>query len=184
MHIGLFHGFNVSDGGLRTTDKLRPLLEADGYKVLEGDYLWKGLMGVKLCNKSMAKLVADLFPPGGVAIGHSNGCNLIHWAAHYGAEFSRVVYINPALDNDAKLAPQIDKALVLACPHDVPVLLARLIPWVSWGSMGRDGYRGDDTRYISVIRQDKCSHSDIFENLREFYPSIRTFIQEAETCCL
>jgi pimeloyl-ACP methyl ester carboxylesterase len=183
MHIGLFHGFNVSDNGQRSTDLLRPPLEEDGYKVLEGDYRWKGLIGVKLCNKSMAKLIAGLFPPGGIAIGHSNGSNLIHWAAHYGAAFSRVIYINPALDRKADLAPQIAKALVIACPHDLPVLMARWIPWVSWGSMGRDGYMGKDPRYVNVLRTDPCSHSDIFENLSTFYPTIRDFIQEAETCC-
>jgi hypothetical protein len=46
--------------------------------------------------------------------------------------------------------------------------------------MGRDGYMGEDPRYVSVLRTDKCSHSDIFENLNQFYPTIRDFIQEAE----
>lgn len=144
--IVLVHGFNVSDGGKETILRLAEPLREAGHVVIPCKYGWLGVFGVRFCNKNIAHALASMAPANSVAIGHSNGCALIHAAAHMGAPFSRVMYINPALDNDAELAPMIDRADIYYDPGDIIAGASRWRPWSSWGNMGRVGYKGRDPR--------------------------------------
>lgn len=145
----LIHGFNVDDGGAGTTDRLRPYFESNGYEVVEQDYGWRGLLGVRLHNdRSAARLVAEAMP-GDIAVGHSNGAAIIHAATHAGARLTGVVYINPALDRDLAPGPSVLWADVYYSPSDKVVPWARLLIGHAWGDMGRTGYRGNDKRVRS-----------------------------------
>ena len=108
--IYLIHGFNVDDGGKATIQKLEPLFKMNGFFVHTIDYNWMGLIGVRFCNKKIAHAIASMADDDSIIIGHSNGCALIHYAAQYGAPFKKVVYINPALNKNANLAPQVEEA--------------------------------------------------------------------------
>lgn len=174
----LFHGFNVKDGGANTIDKLSPYLMSSGIVPVQVDYLWNGLLGVRLCNKKIAKAVSNLISPDSIAIGHSNGCALIHLASHFGAKFNQVVYINPALNRQADLAPQISKAHVWHSPKDRAVGVAKYLPKHIWGNMGAVGAASADPRYVNYNKAEgeivSTSHSDVFEDgkIEHFGPLI------------
>lgn len=178
----LVHGFNVSDGGSGTTDKLRPGLEALGLEVIEFDTKWRrglirDLLSVRLDNDKRARRLASIIQPGDLLIGHSNGCDLIdranwHLASMDKAPAVACIYLNPALDRDAPLAPQVLGAWVMHTPSDRIVGIARRLLGSSWGSMGRDGYQGDshDGRYVNISYEhhgfNGMGHSGIFHTDR------------------
>lgn len=175
----LFHGFNVEDGGADTSDKLIPYAEAAGYKVIDIDTGFMQRIRVRLCNDRLARVVARLVKPGSIAIGHSNGCALIHLATMHGAPFSQVAYINPALDRDLAPGPQVEKFHVWHSPSDPWVKLAQFIPFTIWGDMGAVGYQGKDPRGINHNKETgyNCTsrdHSDVFtdDRIRFFGPLI------------
>jgi hypothetical protein len=184
----LVHGFNVHDGGKRTVGTLRPYLERAGYDVRIFSYGWMGLVSVRLFNARFAQMMADLSNSDDLMIGHSNGCCLIHLAAQRRAPFRRVVYINPALDRAAPLAPQVGALDVWHSPSDKPVSWARFLPDHPWGDMGAWGYQGrHDPRIRNFNKESGFAqtssreHSDVFtgERLRYFGPLIVQRIQEA-----
>lgn len=145
MKLVLVHGFNVSDGGKSTVDTLKPFLKND-HEILEADYGWIGLLGVKFLGKRIARLIAGMTPHGAVGIGHSNGCMELIRACEYGAPFSHLIFINPALDNDIKIPLQVDRVDVLHNIYDSTVTLSKWYPFSYWGDMGRVGYKGHDKR--------------------------------------
>lgn len=167
--IWLVHGFNVADGGAGTVGRLTPYLQAAGFTVKPFRYGWRGLLGVRFGNGGIARLLNDAMNPGDLAIGHSNGCAIIHRAAkNYGAPFGPIAYLNPALDRDALLPPQIPHLAVWHSPSDRPVAWARWLPFHPWGDMGADGYRGYyDPRITNHNKQtdyplSSRTHSDVF----------------------
>lgn len=173
MNCYFVHGFNVRDDGARTIDKLAPYVETQGWNVKQFDYGWTGLFLTLVGNASRARTLAHLSQEGDSAIGHSNGCAIIHRATYDGAKFKRIVYINPALDVDARPAPGVQYCLVLHSPDDVAVWAARLLPFVLWGAMGRDGYKGTpDNRVVNVNLksffggEERIGHSDGFDDER------------------
>ncbi|MBE0421987.1 hypothetical protein [Pseudoalteromonas nigrifaciens] len=146
----LIHGFNVSDEGKGTTSKLAPYLNNEEFEVEIFLYGWLGLMGVYFINPRVVKQLLDKVSPGDVGVGHSNGCLILHMAAHYGAPFSKVIYINPALKSNVSFATQIDKVFVIHTDGDMAVKFASwlraLIPWAPlgdpmWGDMGARGHQ-------------------------------------------
>lgn len=169
--IYLLHGFNVSDGGAGSIDKLKPYLRGE---VCEFDYGWVGLLGVRFGNKSRAKSLAAMVKPGDVGIGHSNGCAILHLASHLGAPFRKLVYINPVLDADAEPGPQVESCDVWHSPSDAPVRFASWLPWHTWGSMGAEGFKGSDERITNYNKQNDFAmssfgHSDVFRDDRIGY---------------
>ena len=93
----LLYGFNVKDFGKGTTGKLRPFLEALGYKVIELKPGFMLRLSVRLCNKRLARFLADTAEKDSLFIGHSNGCAIGLKASQFGAKFSQMVFINPAV---------------------------------------------------------------------------------------
>jgi hypothetical protein len=138
----LVHGFNVRDGGESTTHNLEGLVRLRGYEVEEVKVGWLGRIGVRVCNDNLAALLTSIVDPGSVAIGHSNGAAMLQLAVEMGATFDHLIYINPALDHDRPLPPQVKSLNVWADRRDIWPRLAAAIPFSPWGSMGTDGHSG------------------------------------------
>lgn len=167
--VYLAHGFNVKDGGAGTTDRLRPYFEKAGYNVVEIDYLWSGLLGVQLCNKKLAMMLSRLAERDSIAVGHSNGCAILHAASLFGAKFEQMIYINPALDRDKAPGSQVSFLHVYHSPSDIPVTIAKYMPWHDWGDMGARGYSGSDPRVTNFNKEKDFpvvsdEHSDMFKS--------------------
>lgn len=146
MTTWIVHGFNVSDGGDGSINRLSPYLSPP---IQEYSYGWTGLLGLSCANARAVRGLLDRIRPGDSIVAHSNGC-LIAWqiAQIMGADLRSVVCINPALRRDARW------------PADVPVLcLANSTDWVvqlgrvwgrlfpldgiqaqGWGAAGRYGF--------------------------------------------
>lgn len=146
--IVLAHGFNVRDGGKETLDQIKPYLERT-HNILQADYGWVGLLGVRLFGDNIARLIAGMTPANAIGIGHSSGCMELVRACEMGAPFKRLVLINPALDNDVKFADSLQRIDVLHNQYDRSVMAAKYLPFHPWGDMGRVGYRGNDLRVIN-----------------------------------
>lgn len=165
--IWLVHGFNVRDGGQSTILKIGPFVEDQEMHWKKFDYGWMFLLGVAIGSRLLARVMSGIVEHGDLAIGHSNGCALLHRAAWRGAPFRAMAYINPVLDRDIELAPQIEHCDVWHSPSDAPVKWARFIPFSPWGDMGAKGYTGTDKRYRNFNKQadftlSSKTHSDVF----------------------
>lgn len=169
----LVHGFNVEDPE-RTIGGLGKHLRDRGHEVHKFCYGHAGFMDVRFANENIAHALVSQVRSmrrlaGGVEVvpvGHSNGCALIQRAAALQEEplFTRVVYLSPALNNKAELPPLVTKCTVMHNTGDRVVSLGSLIPFHSWGNMGRVGYRGIDVRYDNVdCSGDVSGHSDWFK---------------------
>lgn len=173
----LVHGFNVHDGGKGSVAKLTPYLESAGYDVRVFSYGWMGLISVRLFNERFAQMLADMVNQDDVMIGHSNGCCLLHLAAQKRARFKKAVYINPALDRNTFLSPQVRALHVWHSPSDKPVAWARFLPDHPWGDMGAWGYQGRPDPRITNFNKEhdyaeasSKAHSDVFTGKRlEFF---------------
>jgi hypothetical protein len=163
--IFLVHGFNVFDGGKGTIGKLQEPLEDLGFNVQLFSYGWVGLLGVRVLTESIARRLASLAKPGDIAVGHSNGANIINRAAwEFQAPFELLAYINPALDSDMPLARQVKRALVFYTSRDWVVKLTRILWAHDWGQMGATGYTGIfDRRYLNINTRAE-GHSALFRD--------------------
>lgn len=179
----LIHGFNVADGGASTTGLLRAGLEDLGLEVVEFETHWRpgllrDLLSVRFGNAKRARRLAAIIRPGDLLIGHSNGCALIDQATWllassrgWAAPDVAAMYLNPALDVDAPLAPQVKGAWIFHTASDKIVGLASRLWKSRWGSMGRDGYRPGptedyDERYSNLSYEhhgiESPGHSGVF----------------------
>jgi len=192
----LVHGFNVRDGGKGSTDGLRSHFEGEGFAVAEFDTGWRFLAGVRWGNAKRARRLARMIRPGDLLVGHSDGCNIINLASWHlsGSSLKKpvaVIYLNPALDRDTQLAPQIVGALVFATRSDRIVQIASWLRWHPWGDMGRVGYRDapvyQDPRYRNTFYEHlgikKAGHSGAFKRpdyLRRIFVRIELFLQSLD----
>ena len=113
MAVVLCHGFNVKDGGKGTTDTLKALVEHSGHTVLEADYGFFSLFAVRFFSDNIAQVISGMTPEGSIGVGHSNGCNILLQASEFGASFDKLIFINPALDNDFVVPEQIKEVIVI-----------------------------------------------------------------------
>lgn len=181
----ILHGFNVLDDGENTTDKLITLVRELGYDPIPFDYGWLGLIGARFFSRNLAKLLSNLSSNGDIAIGHSNGCNIINQAVRHGARFRRLLYVSPALGENAELGAQVLKCTVLHTHRDWIVKLSCLLPFHPWGRMGAVGYRGGDSRYANIDCTNwSFGHSDYFKdkNLSRLFYFTRRALSEDDTC--
>lgn len=163
--IWLLHGFNVSDGGAATIEQLRKYIDDpdDRFVVISLRYGWRFLLGVRFLNRRTAKRLAKLSKYGDVAVGHSNGCAIIHEASWMdGCGLARIVYIQPALDRD-KHPFAVDQWLVTSNKGDHATGVSKWLLWHHWGDMGQQGYVGIKEP-IQLYTADKgiLGHSTIF----------------------
>lgn len=173
------HGWRVRDKGAKTVDRFNGYLPNPkdhdlGYSL--------GLISTKHRSKKHARKLAYMMAAGDYAIGHSNGCFIIAEALWQGAQFRRIVLVNPALDRDFPLpsACMLEAALVVYCPKDMAVRAGKLVPWNSWGDAGAKGLRNNDSRVINwdytatAKRHDlKTGHSKFWKSPQVYGPIIR-----------
>lgn len=177
MRAILVHGFNVTDGGAGSTDKLRDSLEARGYEVIEHDTKWSrsllfNLLSVRFGNRKRAEVLAQDIKEGDLLIGHSNGCCLIAMACWLLAQLSdtigvKVVMLNPALDKDAPLSKAISQALVFHTKSDKVVLSSKILLGHKWGECGKVGYHGVSSDRVTNVSYESIGlqgmgHSGVF----------------------
>ena len=160
----LLHGFNVKDSGASTTDRLIPYLERLGYATRQHDYGYKFLLGTWYSNPVIAKQVAGWVKGGDIGVGHSNGCAILSRVAEFCAPITGLIFINPALDNDWIAPPQVQWIRVFHSSNDAAVEVARFIPFVRWGDMGRVGFKGNDARYTNISIA-PYTHSEFFKHV-------------------
>ena len=172
--VYLIHGFNLTDWGAETTDKLRTYFEASGYDVCELDYGFLFLLGVRFRNKKIAAKFADQAEPGSVLVGHSNGCALISLMAEKGLPISRAVMIQPALNKNWKPPNNVKGMAVYYNRRDRATWLAKFLVLHRWGAMGTYGPDYDDPRLscIDVGRLGYFGHSVEFEHIEFWGPRI------------
>lgn len=165
-NIVLVHGFNVDDNGEQTVNKLEKYVNKEIYNVLHGDYGYFGLWGVRFFNKNIAQTIAGMTPPNTVAIGHSNGCAILVRAAEYGAKFSRLILINPALNMDMEFPEQVERIDIFHNIDDTTVSWAKWLPFHRWGAMGRYGSISEDPRVFNHETKELfgiSGHSAVFD---------------------
>ena len=174
-HCLLVHGYNA-DSGVGSIDRVIPSLERLGFTTVQYDYNFAngpltGLLGALVLNGRRARDLYDHVALRGplVAIGHSNGCAILHRLMHaHPGLISKAVYVNPALDSDAE-PPAGTRLSVFHTPGDRAVTAAKYIPFVRWGNMGAVGYTGSNPDVINVNTgssvhgwRTSSSHSDKF----------------------
>lgn len=175
MKLVFVHGFNVRDNGKATIDTLKPFLS--DHKIFEADYGLIGLIGVRTFGKKIARIISGMTPDGAIGIGHSNGCMELIRACEMGAPFDRLIFINPALDNDVDIPAQLNRVDVLHNLEDDVVTLSKWLPWHYWGDMGKIGYTGLDARVHNHETQmlfNVEGHSGVFSRPE----ALASFIQE------
>lgn len=168
------HGIKARDD-YDNLDSLDPWLEG---QIIDADYGYLPATFARIINPFLARMLRNMTPAGAIGVGHSNGCALLIKAAELGAPFKRLILINPALDSDAELPPQIEKCLVLANRHDHIVRAASVLPWHSWGAMGKTGYTGKDKRYTNIFTDETLSvkgHGAVFEKPQQVAQYINEF---------
>jgi|GEM_PF-4136702 len=149
--IHLVHGFNVSDDGEGTINKLAPHIckNDKNTETKIFSYGWLGLIGVFFLNPFFVKKLIPLVKKGDIGIAHSNGAVLLLMANTYGAPFGHLIFISPALMSDIYIHDNIKKVSVFHTDNDDAVrvgrLLRQLIPWAPlgdplWGDMGAVGH--------------------------------------------
>lgn len=169
----LVHGFNVRDNGLSTVARLEPFFNVRGWDTIVFRCGWMDLVAVYTQNKKHAKRLTkaainakllDNRPV--IALGHSNGCAVLHLATTlYGAPIDQIAYVNPALEKQLAPGAQVKRCDVWYSPSDKPVKWAKYLPKHIWGEMGRSGYVGDDPRMINHNKEEgvlvsSSAHSD------------------------
>lgn len=165
----LVHGFNVRDGGRGSIDRLIPHIVKRGYDVVEYDYGFRFLLGVRFRSQSDAEGLLALYRPGDIVIGHSNGGHLIARAIEMGMAVRHAVMIHPALDRDWAPPPMhpVEQIHVYYSGRDVATWLARLLPKHMWGAMGTVGPEADDIRLIG--HPEDQTHSGGFRDHPDAY---------------
>lgn len=176
----LVHGYNVSDGGEKTVQKLQKYFyELSRQTTFNWNYGHFNLMNVIFKNKKVAKRIKDYVSnvkkgKSCYAVGHSNGCAILVNSARQGARFDKLLLINPALKVDTVFPENIGEIIVVHTKHDVPTNVAKIldkIPFLclaipnAWGAMGKNGYKGKDKR-VTNLNMSKVlkGHSDVFES--------------------
>ena len=177
----LVHGFNVKNP-LKTVGRLSTYLVSRGYDPVLLDYGHFTLLDVRYRNDDVAERLRETIQRARMSsskvfcIGHSNGCAIIHLALSRfpHIKVDKAIYINPALKKDISIPSNVDSIDVYYSKSDMAVPLSKFLPSAKhrpWGTMGRDGYVGQDKRVESfdeeALLNKEIGHSDIFkcENL-------------------
>lgn len=143
MRVHLIHGIHASRPG-GNTSRLAPYLREAGFDVMVRRYgfdlaIFSGL--TDWLNQRRAKKLAANIADGDAIICHSNGAAVAWYIQAEHRELSALILINPALDRDADFH-NVERALCLHNAGDDVVSWSSLVPFSSWGAMGRDGYAG------------------------------------------
>jgi len=182
----LVHGINVWRPG-RTIGKLDSFFEANGIPCVIVYYTFTGILGSRWKNPKIAKRIAEITKnikkESGtkiIAVGHSNGCAILHLATKdHAAHIDYLVYLNPALKRTFAPGVCVKHCDVYHSPHDLPVKMSKWFSkvvnkisekWFNarpWGEMGAKGYKGTDKRMCNFNKEKDFlvhseTHSDMF----------------------
>lgn len=146
-------------------DHMLGAFRARGWQARKWTYGYAWAILTRWQNPDRAKTLASLVEPGDVLLGHSNGCCLIWLAAQLGAKIGGAILLNPALDTNKVMPPQVKWVNLYTNRYDEAVKIARFFPAHPWGPQGRDGISVVDLRYHRVRTEDGIpsvhGHSDI-----------------------
>lgn len=179
------HGFNIRDGGKKTTGKLVLKVQAEGVTVIEHKYGHLNLLGVLRKNNAIAAKIVPQLKPEDVVWGHSNGGAVAVKCLQQGAIIDKLILINAALDKHFEFPEGVNEIHVFHSKNDKTVILAKwfrkLVFWRNtflWGEMGNTGYKGNDKRVINHLMNPK--HSGIFKdkNIEGFSAEIIKIIKD------
>lgn len=171
MKIVLIHGFNVSDKGKGTVDKLEPLLR-EQYPdcTIDKDSADYGWIGLFIANwlyvfTNIIKRIAEALKDADMVITHSNGAHFCMKALkRIHNPNLKIVHYSPALNSKWKFNQAFDRCLIFHTRHDKPVKWAKYVPFSDWGDMGRNGAESDDWRVGNADTSDVIkTHSGYFK---------------------
>lgn len=182
MKIVLVHGFNVSDKGARTVDRLAPFFPPH-WKVEkdEADYGLFGLWKVRFRKHSAVRRIAGALATADGVVTHSNGANYTMKALKFVTGSGiKVFHLSPAVNRTEKFPKAVEKAIVFFTRTDFWVFLSGFLPFHPWGWMGYLGAKTEDPRIENRDFSDIVSgHSDWFsEENAEFIAGIITLEME------
>ena len=154
MRVHLIHGIHSSHGG--NTSRLAPYFRAAGFDVMVRSYGWALALTSGLTdwlNVRRARRLAEIIKDGDAIVCHSNGA-AVAW--HIQSEYrvlSALILVNPALDRETEFH-NVGEVLCVHNAGDAVVGWSELAPFSHWGSMGRDGYDGNQpiVRNIDAAR--------------------------------
>jgi hypothetical protein len=137
------------------------------------DYGYELAIEVKTINPMIVGSLLPYVQPGDIGIGHSNGCAILYDLLSLGAPFSKLVFINGALETNFLLPPYLKSMDVYFNPGDgitEAAAIAQRLGLVdpNWGELGHLGYTGKDPRVTnfncgSTVDMPVVSgHSDLF----------------------
>lgn len=168
MNIVLVHGFHVRDGGFRTVDGLKPVLESHGFEVDtdSADYGYHDLIRVRFFYKKAVSRIAAALQTADAVATHSNGANYTMKALEQVNRPITVVHVSPALNSKPTIPASVKHMHVFHTRNDSAVKAARWLLFHSWGSMGAGGYKGHDSRVTNHDYTKRVlGHSDWFRGL-------------------
>lgn len=144
----LIHGIETSDSKRSTISFLKYTLSEFNVETLSYGYVPVILAFViSFLNFFFALRLKRNIAPGQILIGHSNGCALAYDISS-DIETLGLVLINPALDNDVVFDPRLAFVHIYWSRNDEVTWLSKYIPFSKWGSMGAEGYKGEDARVM------------------------------------
>ena len=201
----LVHGINVTRPA-RTVGKLDSFFEAQGIPCVIVYYTYTGVLGSRWKNPAIARRIAEVTKSikkeSGtkiLAVGHSNGCAILHLATKdFAADIDYLVYVNPALKRTFAPGVSVKHCDVYHSPGDTPVKASKWLSKVTqlfsnkwfnarpWGEMGAYGYTGPDKRMTNINKEmdflvHSKTHSDVFayDKIAFFGPKIVERIRRA-----
>lgn len=135
-----------------------------------------------LVSRFAAKELARRAGLGDWIIVHSNGARVVYWARKkYGMPACNVILISGALDRDVKWPEGMDDRVYnFHTPNDKVLKWARRIPFSPWGSIGREGYQGDDDRFENIEFDHITGHNDWANDLDNLADMINGMIDESQ----
>jgi hypothetical protein len=166
----LVHGWDKKrEYGAGSVDELAPMVKKRGWMV--ADYNWvtlrRGLLpGPGLIYEEGARL-ARVSKPGDAAIGHSAGAAIVYLAMCHGAEFRRVILLNPTLNRDVEFpdCDMLESIWVFSSPDDWIPWFASLNPFHLFGKMGKTGYTGKSPKVGNIVKTKTLgnAHTEFFD---------------------
>lgn len=139
----LVHGWASAWSGRYDVDKLAPYFKAKGHEVVQFDYGFHLLVSHRI--DEWTERLWGATRSGGVICGHSNAAVLVQRLSWIPTFFPQTaILLNPALSRNAKFGPFLRKLYVFHTPYDIPIRIAGLLPWHSWGWGGADGIKAAD----------------------------------------
>ena len=146
----IVHGIHTNDteGWMR---RLETRFMQHGWRTYVWTYGYAYAALTRWQNPARAKTLASIVNPGDVVLGHSNGGCLAWMASQLGAPMGGAILLNPALDRDKLLAPQVPWVNLYTNRYDEAVPWAKVLVGHPWGSQGRDGISVLDVPRYRVV---------------------------------